>query len=360
STEIPEAPAEQVAKLTAEVEAAKKAWEKIRNTPEGRTPDASGRPTQRSYRLKYDKLQGELLALTDPAARGFAVHGVRDAAVIADTEVRIRGEAERLGPLVPRGFLTMFEVPGAPSVNREQSGRLELAQWLTSPNNPLASRVIVNRVWKHLFGEGIVKTVDNFGVKGDTPSHPELLDHLATRFIRDGWSIKKLVRAIVLSRSYQLGTEAPATHLEVDPANRFVWRHSPRRLDAEEIRDAMLASAERLQLASPEPSPAKELRMAEIRDNGAEARKLHEAADRSVFRSLYLPLLRGLTPKTLEAFDPVQQTLVTGQRDATTVPTQALYLLNSAFVRQQSLALAERLLTNAERPEAELVQEAYM
>lgn len=360
TTDIPEAPAEEVARVQAEVDAAKAAWEEIRNTPAGRARDASGRPKQRTLRLKYDRLQSELLALTDPAARGFAVHGVRDAASVADTEVRIRGEAERLGPIVPRGFLTTFEVPGAPTINREQSGRLELAQWLTSPNNPLASRIIVNRVWQHLFGEGIVKTVDNFGVTGDVPSHPELLDHLATLFIREGWSIKKLVRAIVLTRSYQLGSEAPATHLEADPANRLVWRHSPRRLDAEEIRDAMLASADRLHLSSPEPSPAKGLRMVELRDNGPEAKRLHEQGDKSLSRSLYLPLVRGLAPKTLEAFDPVHQTLVTGRRDATTVPTQALYLLNSAFVRKQSLALAERVAVQTERPEAELIQDAYL
>jgi hypothetical protein len=122
----------------------------------------------------------------------------------------------------------------------------------------------------------------------------------------------------------------------------------------------MLASASRLTLSSPEPSPAKDLRMVELRDNGPEARRLHERGDRSLSRSIYLPLLRGVTPRTLEAFDPVQQALVTGQRDTTTVPTQALFLLNSGFVRQQSLALADRLLAQAERPEAELIQEAYV
>ena len=108
--------------------------------------------------------------------------------------------------------------------------------------NPLTPRVIVNRVWYHLFGRGIVSTVDNFGTTGDQPSNPELLDHLATRFIRDGWSIKRLVRAIVLSRAYQLGSKATPKHLVADPANALVWRHSPRRLDAAELRDAMLAA----------------------------------------------------------------------------------------------------------------------
>src|SRR5207253_10846820 len=145
-----------------------------------------------------------------------------------------RGEAEKLGPVVPRGFLSLLDVPAAAKIDPSQSGRLELAQWLTSAQNPLTPRVMVNRVWQHLFGQGLVRSVDNFGVTGDAPSHPELLDHLAARFVEGGWSVKKLVRALVLSRAYQLSSEAPAANLAADPANRLVWRHSPRRLGAEE------------------------------------------------------------------------------------------------------------------------------
>lgn len=341
----PKPPSDKVAELEVEVAAAKKAWDSIRGTPEGLALAPDGRPKQRPFRLKYERLQGELLLLTDAAANGYAVHGVRDGKSIADTEVRIRGKAERLGPTVPRGFLTAFAVPDAPVVNPGQSGRLELARWLTSPQNPLTARVIVNRAWHHLFGRGIVSTVDNFGVNGDRPSHPELLDHLAGEFISNGWSLKKLVRTIVLSRTYRLGSEASPEYREVDPANRLVWRHSPRRLDAEEIRDAILASAGRLESKPPAGSPAKDLAMIEIRDDGPEARAINEHADRALYRSVYLPLLRGLMPRPLQAFDPVTQTLVTGQRDATTVPTQALFLMNSSFVRGQSLALAEKLLS---------------
>ena len=158
-------------------------------------------------RQKMNQLQNELLALTDPAANGPVALGVRDAKTVGDTEIRIRGEAEKLGPVVPRGFLSVLDVPDAPKINPKQSGRLELAQWLTSPKNPLTPRVMVNRVWQHLFGQGLVSSVDNFGVTGDVPSHPELLDHLATQFVRDGWSVKKLVRTMVLTRAYQLGSE---------------------------------------------------------------------------------------------------------------------------------------------------------
>ncbi len=330
-----------------------------RGTPEGLAKGADGQPKQRPFRLKYEKLQGELVALTDPAARGYAVHGVRDAKTIADTEVRLRGEAEKLGPVVPRGFLSAFDVPGAPKVNPKQSGRLELAEWLTSPRNPLTPRVIVNRTWQHLFGRGIVSTVDNFGVTGDRPSNPELLDHLTSRFVRDGWSVKKLVRALVLTRAYQLSSEAPASQLAADPGNRLVWRHAPRRLEAEEIRDGILASAGSLQLNRPDGSAAKSLKSNEIRDNGPEARSLRERADASTSRSIYLPLLRGVTPQSLEAFDPVEQTLVTGSRDTTTGPGQALFLLNSSFVRRQSLALAERLLAEKDSNDADRIRKAY-
>jgi cytochrome c553 len=355
----PEPPAEEVAKLKADFEEKKKAWDAIRGTPEGLKPAANGKPTQRPYRLAFEKAQAELAQLTDPAARGLAVHGVREGKAIADTEVRIRGEAERLGPTVPRGFLTTFKVPDAPTISPQESGRLELAQWLSSAQNPLTARVAVNRVWQHLFGDGIVTTVDNFGVKGDTPSNPELLDHLAQEFIHDGWSVKTLIRQIVLSHAYQLSGDVPSGYRDIDPADRLIWRHAPRRLDAEEMRDTMLASAGRLQTMPPEASPAKALRMVEMRDNGVEAKQINEAADHALYRSVYLPLLRGVTPKALEAFDPVSQTLVTGQREATTVPTQALFLLNSTFVRQQALAFAEKVTANGDRPDGEWIRDIY-
>ncbi|MFZ4765328.1 MAG: PSD1 and planctomycete cytochrome C domain-containing protein [Roseimicrobium sp.] len=359
SSDLPAPPAEKVKQLETDLAAAKKVWDEIRGTPEGVKKGPDGFPHQRQFRLKFEALQTELQALTDPAAQGYAVHGVREAKVIADTEVRIRGEAERIGPTVPRGFLTAFRVPDAPKVNDKQSGRLELAQWLTSQQNPLTSRVIVNRVWAHLFGQGIVSTVDNFGVKGDVPSHPELLDYLATQFVREGWSVKQLIKTLVLSRSYRLGTEAPLSLKEADPANRLVWRHSPRRLDAEEIRDAILVAANRLESRMPGASAVNKLKMIEMRDNGAEAKSIHDAADASTSRSVYLPLLRGVIPKSLEAFDPVTQSLVTGQRDSTTVPTQSLYFLNGTFVRQQALAVAKEVLASDHRSEREWITVLY-
>lgn len=350
---------------TARIEAAKKdlaeakrAWDAIRGTAEGLAKGPDGKPKQQPYRLKYERMQSELMRLTDPAARGYAVHGAREGKAISDTAIRLRGETERMGPVVKRGFPTVFAVEGAAEVNPDQSGRLELARWLTSRNNPLTPRVAVNRVWSHLFGQGLVKTVDNFGVLGDRPSHPELLDYLAKEFVEDGWSVKRLVRRIVLSRTYRQSGDVREGYLEKDPENRLLWRHAPRRLTAEEIRDSVLATAGTLE-AGGKSKGAKELPMVELRDDGREARQIRLEAEEARCRSLYLPLLRGLTPGPLEPFDPVTATMVTGQREATTVPGQALFLMNSVFVRKQSLALAEHLVGERERTEEERTEKAY-
>jgi hypothetical protein len=234
-----------------------------------------------------------------------------------------------------------------------------LAYWLTSDKNPLARRVFVNRIWQHLFQQGIVTSVDNFGVTGDRPSHPELLDYLAKQFLHEGWSTKKLVRTIVLSHAYRFSAESLPSNFAVDPANRLVWRHSPRRLEAEEIRDAMLAASGKLDLTRPEASLAKSLKVIEMRNNGPDARRLGDESSASVHRSLFLPLVRGVTPRALEVFDFAEQGMVTGSRDSTTVPTQALYLLNDPFVRRQALAFAERLVQKTDLNDYERVQAAY-
>jgi uncharacterized protein DUF1553/uncharacterized protein DUF1549 len=312
-----------------------------------------------SARKQITKIQNQLINLTDPAAQGPVAYGARDAKAIGDTAIRLRGEAEKIGPTVPRGFLSVFEVPGTSKVAPKHSGRVELAEWLTSSQNPLTARVIVNRVWRHLFGQGLVLSVDNFGVTGDKPSHLELLDYLAKQFIADGWSVKKLVRRIVLSRAYQLSSEASAANLAVDPANRLVWRHKPRRLEAEEIRDAMLAAAGTLNLNRPQGSPAQDLKVTELTNTSPLAKKIEDAGQKSTCRSVYLPLVRGLTPRALEVFDFAEQGMVTGSRDTTTVATQALFLLNDPFVRQQALAMAKHLLPDSEADVVARVQAAY-
>lgn len=307
---------------------------------------------------ELDEAQKLLDQITD-SGRGLIAFGVRDSATVSDTEIRIRGEAEQLGPVIPRGFLGLLPEVHTPPVNPQQSGRLELAAWLTSPDNPLTSRVIVNRIWQHLFSEGLVTSVDNFGVTGSTPSHPELLDHLALRFVRNGWSLKKTIRSILLSHSYQLSVNTTPENLEADPMNRWTWRHSPRRLDAEEIRDSMLAASGLLDRTRPKGSTAGGMRVIELNNNGPEARRILEAAAASVHRSIYLPQVRGITPTSLDVFDYGDQGMVNGQRARTTVAPQALYLLNDPFVEKQSLSLAERLLSNGSPDDLERVTRAY-
>ena len=331
----------------------------LADSQEGNELASDGRQKNVVAREKVAKLQADMLALSDPAMQGPVAFGARDSKTISDTEIRVRGEAEQLGPVVARGFLGAISVPDAAAVNPNQSGRLELAQWLASEKNPLTSRVMVNRIWQHLFGQGLVLSVDNFGVTGDAPSHPELLDHLAQRFIREGWSVKKLVRALVLTRTYQLASQTSSTNMATDPANRLAWRHSPRRLDAEEIRDATLAAAGTLNLSRPEASLAKDFKVTELRNNGPEAQRLMSGAVSSTQRSVYLPLVRNITPTSLDVFDFATQGMVTGSRDTTTVATQALYLLNDPFVRRQSLAFADRLLKPADRDDAARVDLAY-
>ncbi|MFO1041678.1 MAG: PSD1 and planctomycete cytochrome C domain-containing protein [Planctomycetaceae bacterium] len=354
-------------KRAARIEAARKAadeakaqFEALRDSPDGDKPGPGGKPARQVARQNWNRLQAEYAAMTDPAASGQVTMGVRDAAVIGDTEIRIRGEAEKLGPVVPRGFLNVVKLEEQPVIPKDKSGRLELAQWLTDPRNPLTSRVVVNRLWHHLFGAGLVTSVDNFGVTGDKPSHPELLDYLANQFIQDGWSTKRMIRRLVLTRAYGLGSSATEQHLTTDPANRYVWRHSPRRLEAEELRDATLAATGRLDRTRPKGSAAAELKVIELRNNGPESLHLQEVGRASRARSVYLPLLRTLVPASLEVFDFADQGLVTGSRETTTVPTQALYLLNDPFVRRNSLAMAENLLAANDQTDRDRLETAYL
>ena len=187
-----------------------------------------------------------------PPPKGPLAMGVRDANRVSSCAIQIGGDPHNLGPVVERGFPQVMMSEFAP-VDVEGSGRLELAQWLTQPDHPLTSRVMVNRVWHHLMGAGIVRTVDNFGVMGERPSHPELLDYLAIQFVQDGWSIKELIRNIVLSRTYGLSSASDSRGEEIDPDNRLRWRMSRRRLEAEAIRDSMLAVSGQLDSRRPKP-----------------------------------------------------------------------------------------------------------
>jgi hypothetical protein len=212
---------------------------------------------------------------------------------------------------------------------------------------------LVNRLWLQLFGEGLVRTPNDFGVYGEKPTHPALLDHLAVEFVEDGWSVKSLIRSLVLSRTYQLaGTSGEAVTAEhPDPENRWLSYHTRRRLDAEALRDAMLRVSGQL---DPRPADGSIIRHRDILINLAD--NLHEP---SPHRSIYLCYLRNSPPPDLAAFDLPDFIGVTGKRDVSTVPGHALFLFNNPFVLDQSAHFAKRLLTDAESDEARRITRAY-
>ena len=255
--------------------------------------------------------------------------------------VRLSGIPSKPGDVVPRGFLSVLGQIDLEEIPAESSGRLQLARWLTSEQNPLTARVMVNRVWHHLFGRGIVETVDNFGYNGTRPSHPELLDHLAVRFRQHGWSVKSLIREITLSRLYRLDSRNDEANAAVDGENVLLWRASPRRADAEVIRDSMLQASGELQCGAPEYGSL----VAKLGD-GCLVRQVNpdELQQFEPYRSAYLPMARHFAPAVHQVFDGPAASLVVGRRSVTNVPAQSLFLLNNELVAGRARAMGERLL----------------
>ncbi len=331
------------------------------------------------------------------------------------TDVRLleRGEVTQPGPSVPRGFVQVLD-KNPPRIRRDSTGRMEFANWVTSPRNPLTARVMANRVWQHLIGTGIVSTPEDFGVTGSRPTHPELLDYLAVRLIENDWSIKSLIKEIATSAVYRAGWQVDAVASERDPDNQYLWRSQPQRLSAEVLRDSLLWVGGTLELERPHASlvaqagPTEvgrgqqlaqltrlqaiananrrgsdgsdadsmmsesmmsESKMedsmgeakAETRDARPRAGGRNERAfdpsnlatvminetsvNRSFsYRSIYLPLVRDLQPRSMDLFDAAEPSMVIGVREQSNTAPQALYMLNNELVRQQALSLAERTL----------------
>jgi hypothetical protein len=225
------------------------------------------------------------------------------------------------------------------------SGRLDLARMIADPANPLTARVAVNRIWHHLFDQGLVPSVDNLGALGDRPSHPELLDDLADRFVRDGWSIKRVVRELVLSRTFQMASISSPDAEAHDPDNRLLHRMPVRRLEAEAIRDAILAVSGRLEGRI--GGPGVEVHLTPFMDNYAEGYgrpKTSGPLDGDGRRSLYLNVRRNFPTPILAAFDMPLPLVTAGRRDVSNVPAQALILMNDPFVAQQARRWAVRVL----------------
>jgi hypothetical protein len=286
-----------------------------------------------------DSIRAELMALkkTLPPMYPF-LHTLKDSQKPANVRVAIRGDAQNLGEEAPRAFLHIL-CDGEPQPFTSGSGRLQLAEAIASPDNPLTARVIVNRIWQLHFGEGIVRTVGNFGQLGERPTHPKLLDYLAAQFVENGWSIKSLHREIMLSAAYALSTDHDEQNYARDADNKWLWRANLRpRLDAEALRDSLLFVAGNLdtKLGGP-PLPLDE--------------KNHR-------RTVYGYVGRTTLNATLALFDFPNPNNTSERRTVTTGPLQRLYFMNNAFVAEQANALARRVQTSGSH-EAQRIREAY-
>lgn len=304
--------------------------------PAAVTEQAIESPELKSLRESLSRLDNDLLALKKSGPKPLPVAmSVKDSKTPGDGNLHIRGAVRRLGEKVPRGFVSVCCPDSSqPNIGDGQSGRLQLANWLTNPQHPLTARVYVNRVWRHLFGRGIVATTDNFGEMGKRPTHPELLDFLANQFIADGWSTKRLIKWIVQTEAYRLAHAANANSAAIDPENRFLWRANRRRADVEVLRDAMLSISGEIDLAQ----GGRTIRKLSQYDLGYEFN--------TVRRSVYVPAFRNSMLDIFEVFDFANPNLVSGNRNSSTLPTQALYLMNSPVVieraRKAALRLCER------------------
>jgi hypothetical protein len=263
----------------------------------------------------------------------------------ADACVQRRGEPTNQGDVVPRGVPAFLAVEKPIAIPASSSGRRELADWLTDPRHPLTARVMVNRIWQWHFGRGLVATPSNFGLRGSPPTHPELLDWLAKRFIACGWSVKAMHREIMLSRTYQRAAVDHAENAARDPDNKFYWRFDRRRLDAESLRDAMLWASDRLVLDRPKEHPFPRVDKWTWTQHGP-----FKAVYPSQHRSVYLMTQRFQRHPYLSLFDAPDTNTSAESRTSAIVPSQALFLLNNPFVVEQAQGLAERLIRSSPEP----------
>ncbi len=298
----------------------------------------------------------------------------------------VRGEFDKPAQVVERGFPQVLTNRDSP-IAADSTGRLELARWMTSEENPLTARVMVNRIWQNLIGNGIVRTPENFGSTGQPPTHPELLDHLAVEFVKNDWSIKRLVREIVTSKIYRTSSEFNKKSFGVDPENKWVWRMEPRRLSAEAIRDSILQLSGQLESRRPRASLVAEIGPGIVRDGivvsttgtsndsmkgvvklGMNRSRKSGDSSRSYggdsksggsilrpaiakidqpknYRSVYLPVVRDSLTRSMDVFDFAEPSMVVGTRESSNTPDQGLYFLNNSFVIEQSDMMAQRIAT---------------
>ena len=273
---------------------------------------------------------------------------------IMDQKIFVRGDYHNLGDAVERTVPLILSLSAPAPAVKTKSGRLELADWIVDPRNPLPSRVMANRIWQGHFGDGIVRTPDNYGRLGERPSNPELLDYLARTFIEGGWSIKKMNRMIMLSKTYQLSAAFDEDTKSKDPENRLISHYPRKRLSIEEIRDAYLALGGDLDLAmggTLDPGVGT--------DGETSANRISMNPEKTNRRSVYLPLRRSNLPTLYTLFDFGDATTPDGKRTSTTVATQALFVMNSPLVIRQAKSLTDTVLKQ-EPQDKRRMEEIYL
>jgi cytochrome c553 len=271
-----------------------------------------------------------------------------------EQKVFIRGDYNSPGEDAPKSFPAIL-APYDTKPAFKGSGRLQLAEWMTQPDHPLTARVMANRIWQWHFGEGLVRTPDNFGKTGERPTHPELLDHLARQFVRSGWSIKAIHRLIMLSSAYQMSSDNPNIAADADPDNRLLTRFNRRRLSVEEMRDGLLAIDGTIDFTI-----GGSLQTGRGTDGENNQGRLSLNPEKLKRRTVYLPLRRANLPTLLNLFDFGDATSASGKRQLTNVATQALFWLNSEFLTERSLDVAKSLLGAKELSDAARVESAYL
>ena len=280
--------------------------------------------------------------------------GVMDSAKPADLAINIRGSHWTLGPVVKRGFPHAITVANTPEIPEGQSGRLQFAEWLTQPDHPLTSRVMANRLWRWHFGRGIVPSTDNFGRLGERPTNQPLLDWLAVQFVDKKWSMKEMHRLMMLSNTYQMSTKYDARAAEVDPENTLLWRANRQRLEAEPIRDAVIAVSGDL-----DTSMGGTLLTYKDRQYVSDTEKRGSVDYDRNRRAVYIPVVRSSLYEVFTAFDLPDTATSTGDRAATVVAPQALFMMNGSVVLKHTRIMAEHLLQRSDLDDAGRVRAAY-
>lgn len=300
---------------------------------------------KRQLRNERNRIATQLAGLNpDGTQKAFGM-GVQENNEMINASILLGGEVDHPAQEVRRGFVQVLGDLDFTVRNGNSSGRLELVNSLTSKDNPLTARVMMNRVWMHLLGNPLVATTSNFGYSGTKPDNQELLDYLAVRFMDENWSIKRMIREIVMSRTYRRSSQYIVANYDTDPDNRLLWRANPRILDAEGLRDAMLALSGRLN-----PQPPKSSITANA---GGRPGRLNVESD-NTHRSVYLPIVRDAVPAALDLFDFPDPNMTSTGRSESIVPTQALFVMNGEFAKTAASAMADSLLRESSNRETQI------